>query len=79
MGCGRKVMQGLGRLFVPIIKICYLLHVFLYFCEVVNAMDSHIPSDVAEYLNSPVAESEVKEALFQMNPNKSLGPGGMLL
>lgn len=59
-----------------------------YFSELFTAKEvdwqeviSYIPTTVSrehnEFLLQPITEKEVKEALFQMNPDKALGPDGM--
>lgn len=76
LGCGGNVMQGLGSSYY---KDLLSSSCSLDFCEVVDAMDSHIPYNMAKSLNSTVAESEVKKALFPMNPIKSPGSDDMLM
>lgn len=45
--------------------------------DVVDCIDKKIMSARNEELMRPVVEEEVKEALFLMHPDKSLGTDGM--
>ncbi|XP_060968583.1 uncharacterized protein LOC133036110 [Cannabis sativa] len=45
--------------------------------EVVDSVNSSVPSFVHEELRMFVSEKEVKKAIFQMHPDKSPGPDGM--
>ncbi|XP_062007013.1 uncharacterized protein LOC133724332 [Rosa rugosa] len=44
---------------------------------VLDAVDERVTADMNEELTRPYAETEIKDALFQMHPSKSPGPDGM--
>ena len=45
--------------------------------ECLNAVESMVTDDMREFLSTEFTAEEVKVALFQMGPTKSLGPDGM--
>lgn len=47
--------------------------------EVLDSVTSAITREQNLKLSMPVTDDEVKEALFQMHPDKSPGPDGMTL
>ena len=45
--------------------------------DVIDSMDQRVTKGMAHSLTRPYTEEEVKTAIFQMHPSKSLGPDGM--
>ena len=47
--------------------------------EVLNAVDRVVMEEMNQALLRPFVGDKVRQALFQMHPSKSPGPGGMSL